>query len=86
MNDGRRTKLLEEVETGRLSELASTELESRFAWLEEDLHRRWAGTSSHGSADRESIYNQLKAIQAIKQLFQRDIDTATMARKQLESE
>ena len=71
---------------GEISQRALDELESKFALIRQNLHDTWEGTKSNESDRREAAYRQLHALNEIERAFNRDIDSAKMASKELETE
>jgi len=74
---------IKEVEQGRISELAWQELEGRFDKIEQNLHMHWGNSEPNEQHNRELFWLQLNALKQLRQSFEMDIDSATMAQMQL---
>jgi hypothetical protein len=75
-----------EVEKGIVSERALSELKDKFALIRSNIHKTWEGTTALQTDEREILYHKLHALNELERSFSRDIDSAKMAKKQLEAE
>ena len=78
--------LEQELSKGLQAQKQYEAVKDRLLLMREEIHKRWEDSNSADMEGREKAYYMLNAIRQLEQSFKTDIDTAKLAKKQLEIE
>jgi len=78
--------LEKELDRGLQASRAYEAVKDRLDLMKSEVHRRWEASNMDDVDGRDQAYLMLKAIKQLEQSLKRDIDTAKLAKIQLEKD
>jgi hypothetical protein len=78
--------LEKELEKGLQASKAYEAVKDRLDLMKDEIHKRWEDSATEDVDGRDQAYLMLKAVKQLEQSLKRDIDTAKLAKIQLEKE
>ena len=78
--------LHQEVADGSRSQSVLDELNERFAWMEQNIHNKWAACDNADIDGQHLLKLQLNALKQLTQSFINDANTGKLAEEQLRIE